>query len=274
MLARSRVIAEVAQFKLVVRPKIAGRLHIHDSRAQLKSPGSTTMSSSTGKDKPRPAPVSASQEAVVAYLLGQHLQHRPGLNIEAIARDTRASLPTIYKVLNSYAHCLQKNSVEKTWRLVHFSNQDWLKWMEKVNRLANVAFIDRSGAPRSATRLASKLSKLKRNDLAIGGLLGAMHHLPGLDATGAPQLDILVHSGRRSDLSFVQDLDPGLQRHEGRADAAHVVVHFIDQPVPLFTRQSGQNWGAVQYCVANMHKAGLHHQVQDALHLLRSPQKA
>jgi hypothetical protein len=99
--------------------------------------------------------------------------------------------------------------------------------------------------------------------------MGALHHLPALDATGSPQLDILVHGIRRSDLSFISEIDPGLELHKGRPDMAHVVVHFIDRPASLFVRHSGQLWGSLPDCIAEMQKAGLTHQVNDALRLLR-----
>lgn len=100
--------------------------------------------------------------------------------------------------------------------------------------------------------------------------MGATQQLPALDATASPQLDILVHGTRRANLSFITEIDPGLELHEGRPDVAHVVVHFIDRPVSLFVRHGGQQWGSLPDCIANMQKAGLTHQVTDGLRLLRT----
>jgi hypothetical protein len=99
--------------------------------------------------------------------------------------------------------------------------------------------------------------------------MGALHHLPALDATSSPQLDILVHGTRRMDLSFITEMDPGLERFEGRTEMAHVVVHFIDRPVSLFVREDGQNWGSLPDCIANLQKAGLTYQLNDALQLIK-----
>lgn len=99
--------------------------------------------------------------------------------------------------------------------------------------------------------------------------MGALHHLPALDATAAPQLDILLHGTPRSDLSFIDKLDPGLKLHNGRGDQANVVVHFIDRPKSLFASNGGYNWGTLPDCLANMQKAGLTHQVQDALTIIQ-----
>lgn len=268
-LARKRIELEFEQFKRIARANIMQRILIHDLRnikpdEHLVMRGQAQVGDTTSRK-----PASASQEAVLAYLLQRHLQAKPGVSIGTIATATKASLPTIYKVLNAYAHCIEREPEDKLLSLRNFSNKDWLYWMQRTNRLSSVCFIDHSGAPRSATKLAKGLARLQRDDLAVGGLMGALHHLPALDATSSPQLDILVHGTRRTDLSFIKEIDPGLEQHSGRAELAHVVVHFIDRPNPLFERQGGHNWGALPDCIANMQKAGLTHQVNDALLLIQ-----
>lgn len=272
-LAKQRVAMEVEQFKRITQPRIAERIHLHDIRLK---PERGTMPAT---DVAIPAgdlsriPTTASQEAVLAYLLQRHIQSLPGVDIRTITVQTRASLPTIYKVLKTYGHCVEKDSEDKTLSLRNFGPKDWLHWIQRTNQLSSVYFIDRSGSPRSATRLAKELARLQRSDLAIGGIMAALHHLPALDATSAPQLDILVHGTRRADLSFIVAMDPGLERFEGRTDRAHVVVHFIDRPASLFVHQDGQNWASLPDCIANMHKAGLTHQVEDALQLVTPGRK-
>jgi len=272
-LAKKRVETEVDQFKRIARPSIAGRITLHDIRATTQQRGIPAMEGASPVSDPYRKPTTASQEAVLAYLLQRLLQSLPGVSISTIAAETKASVPTIYKVLNTYAHCIEKDPEDKTLRLRNFSPSDWFNWMQRTNQLSSAFFIDRSGTPRSASRLAKELARLRRDDLAVGGLMGALHHLPALDATSSPQLDILVHGTPRTDLSFITEMDPGLERYKGRAEMAHVVVHFIDRPAALFVHQDGQNWGALPDCIANMHKAGLTHQVNDALQLLQQGQK-
>lgn len=269
-LAKKRVITEFEKFKQIALPKIGKRIKLNDTRL----PGAREMvlsrdAAGAANDHTR-KPSTASQEAVMAYLLQRYLESLPGVSVSAIAEQTRASLPTIYKVLKTYGHCIEKDPEEKTLRLRTFGQNDWQQWIQRSNQLSSVYFIDRSGAPRSASRLAKGLARLKREDLAVGGLMGALHHLPALDATASPQLDILVHGTRRADLSFITEIDPGLELYEGRPDVAHVVVHFIDRPASLFVRHGGQQWGSLPDCIANMQKAGLTHQVNDALRLLRT----
>ena len=268
-LAKKRVDMEFEQFKSITHQHIAGRILVHNIRAAARQQGMLAMDGSSPVSSPTRKPSTASQEAVLAYLLQRHLQSLPGVSIGTIAAETKASLPTIYKVLNTYEHCIGKDPEDKTLRLRYFAQNDWLYWFQRTNLLSCVYFIDRSGSPRSATRLAKELARLQRSDLAIGGLMGALHHLPALDATNSPQLDILVHGTRRTDLSFITEMDPGLERFEGRTEMANVVVHFIDRPAPLFEHQDGQNWGSLPDCIANIHKAGLTHQVNDALQLIK-----
>lgn len=272
-LAKRRVAMEVEQFKRIARPHIASRIFLHDIRPAARSKEMLTMRAPSMVSASIRKPATASQEAVLAYLLQRYLKFLPGVGISAVATDTKASLPTIYKVLNSYEHCIDKDPEDKTLCLRNFAKNDWLRWIQRTNQLSSVYFIDRSGSPRSATRLAKALARMQRSDLAIGGLMGALHHLPALDATNAPQLDILVHGTRKTDLSFVTDMDPGLERFDGRTEMAHVVVHFIDRPAPLFEYVNGQSWGSLPDCIANMQKAGLTHQVTDALQLIKQSKK-
>ncbi|OGB33742.1 MAG: hypothetical protein A3F78_03780 [Burkholderiales bacterium RIFCSPLOWO2_12_FULL_61_40] len=272
-LAKKRVGMEVEQFKRITHSRIAERIHLHDTR--LKQERGTVLATDIAIPVSNLSrkPTTASQEAVVAYLLQRHIQSLPGVNISTIAAQTQASLPTIYKVLKSYGHCIEKDPEDKTLCLRYFAHNDWFHWIQRSNQLSSVYFIDRSGTPRSAHRLAKALAQLQRDDLAVGGLMAALHHLPALDATSSPQLDILVHGTRRADLSFIAEMDPGLERYEGRADLAHVVVHFIDRPASLFVHQDRQNWGSLPDCIANLQKAGLIHQVNDALQLMKQVRK-
>ena len=261
-LAKKRVEMELRQFKSIALPRLAERVLVHD----IRKDGQKDM----GLDHERARqPSTGSQESVVAYLLQRYLGSMPGVSINAIAEQTKVSIPTIYKALKTYKRCIGRDPEDKTIHLNNFGQADWHYWIQRTNQLSSVYFIDRSGLPRSAKRLAKALANLQRQDLAVGGLLGALHHLPALDATNSPQLDVLVHGTRRTDLSFIAAIDPGLERIEEQTELANLVVHFIDRPEPLFVYQDGQNWGALPDCIANMHKAGLTHQVDDALQLIR-----
>lgn len=270
-LSKSAVQREVEQFRSICRPPISRRLRVLDSRASLPEQSQSPAMGVQLKTGSSSTPTQASQEAVMATLLQRYVRGLTGLTMVALLDETGASVPTVYQALRRYANCLApRNRDDKLIRIQAFSRTNWWEWMERNNRLSSVSFVDRSGSPRSATRLAKGLARLQRDDLAIGGLMGTMRHLPALDATAAPFLDILVHGTARSDLSFIEQVDPGLQRSRDPNEPAHVVVHFVDRPQSLFMREDGQNWGALPDCIANMQRARLAHQIEDAVKRITS----
>ncbi|MDT8992696.1 hypothetical protein RQP54_17625 [Curvibacter sp. APW13] len=278
-LSQHAIQTEIQQFLALCQPPIANRLQIVD----LRTKGSDThywsnevLSRYLDESQP-PKPTKASQEAVIATLLQRYLRgNLPGLSLEDLAKQTGAGIATVYLAIQRYQTCIERtpHGGKMLLRLHHFTRNDWRQWIERSNRLSSVHFIDRSGMPRSATRLAKALARLQRDDLAIGGMMGAMHHLPALDATAAPQLDILLHGSPRADLSFIEQIDPGLKLTKDPHDPAHVVVHFIDRPQSLFEREGEHNWGALPDCIANMQRARQTHQVEDAINLIRQAHQA
>lgn len=265
-LSKSTVQREVDQFLATCRPSLARRLQVLDLRLGTNTSTQAMVSNDAQRALAACKPNKASQEAVIATLLQRHIRLQPGLTIDELVTESGASIPTVYQAIRRYEHCIAPRSQEdKAIRIKTFPRTAWKEWIERSNRLSSVYFIDRSGAPRSATRLAKTLARLQRDDLAIGGLMGAMHHLPALDATAAPHLDILIHGTPRSDLSFIEQIDPGLKMSKDLREPAHVVVHFVDRPQSLFVRESEHNWGSLPDCIANMWRARLTHQVDDAI---------
>lgn len=256
-LTRRTVESEFTQFLQVTTPRISKLIHLRQIRSNECLDTHTSLIA--------PQPAKANQEAVLAYLIHRRWNKEAGIGIEQLAKDTGASIPTIYKVLNAFEHCITKDAETKERALTYLGRSDWMRFLERNSKLRSVYFKDISGMPRSPKRLAKELSQLKRNDLAIGGVMGALHHIPGLDITTAAQLDVLVHGTPTTDLSFVQHIDPGLQLHQDRPDTADLVVHFINRPNSLFTESAGRRWGSLPDCMAQMHKAGLTHQVEDAV---------
>lgn len=275
-LSRKRVLSEVELFKAICQPDLADRLTVVDPRdGNEKMSAVGSGNGVEGRKMPTPLlrqPTKASQEAVMAYLMWRHIMRMAGVTIQDISLATGASLPTVYQVINAMRRGLVRDNENKTWLLENITGADWKRWLERANRLASVQFVDRSGSPRSPRRLAERLSSLGIKDVAIGGLMGALHYLPALDATAAPYLDLLVHGTARSDLSFIRQLDPGLERSKDPSEPPHVVVHFVDRPNALFKATEGHVWGALPDCIANMHRAGLAHQVDHAIHLIQVAQ--
>jgi hypothetical protein len=131
------------------------------------------------------------------------------------------------------------------------------------------AFTDPSMRPRSPEVLLQRLRELKRSDIAVGGVLGARHYLPGLDLVGTPRLDLVVHTLRpEGSHEFLRKLDPALKPAK-RGEPARVFVHTLCRPVTLF-QESGDGvvWADEVECLLDLHEARLESQALEFLERL------
>jgi hypothetical protein len=210
-------------------------------------------------------PTTSSREAVVGQLLHRWISGAEPVTTSELAQLSGASLPTVYAALKTIdARCLQRDESRRVF-LSGFTAEAWQKWLTLSTDAPSAKFVDRSGAPRSPEKLARELAKLQRSDLAVGGVLGAMHHFPTLDITGAPHLDIVVHGSPSTDLSFITELDPGLERDDSPRGFANVMVHFVNRPFSLFETQGGVVWADVLECMVHLWDAHLIYQVENLI---------
>lgn len=269
-----RLVQEVAQFQAVVREDLGRRVqvqalkspadlihalppNIHD--AEFEELQARIAEALSGK------PTSSSREAVVGTLLHRWIKKLPPVKVAELAALSGASIPTVYAALTTIeAACLQRDE-ERRVSLARFSADAWQKWLSISTDGPSAKFIDRSGSPRSPEKLARQLVKLGRQDVAIGGVLGAKHHFPGLDITAAPHLDVVVHGTQHTDLSFVEQLDPGLVRDDSIDAHGHVIVHFVNRPHSLFEIKEGVVWADVLDCMVNLWDSHLVHQVENLI---------
>jgi len=269
-----RLLQEVEQFKAVVREDLGRRVHVqalkspsdliptlppHIPEAELEELQARIAEALSSK------PTSSSREVVVGTLLQRWINKLEPVKVAELAALSGASIPTVYAALATLEpSCLQRDE-ERRLSLAGFSADAWQKWLSVSTDGLCAKFIDRSGSPRSPEKLARQLIKLGRQDLAIGGVLGAKHHYPGLDITAAPNLDVVVHGTPHTDLSFVEKLDPGLMRDDSIDSQAHVIVHFVNRPHNLFELKDGVVWADVLDCMVNLWDAHLVHQVENLI---------
>lgn len=279
-----RLATEMAEFGRVVRPEVAERVqvvaiaHLQEvgdvlrsfvDAAQLPALQNRIVEASSG------APTASSQEAVQYLLLRRWLHGLPPIRTADLAEQTGASPPTVSAAIKAFAARDVLRTRDRQVALQSFSSESWQKWLGKSAESPTVKFVDRSGSPRSPEKLARILSSMARKDVAIGGVLGAMHHYPALDITGAPRLDILLHGTAHADLSFIERLDPGLVRDDSPQGHAQVVVHFTNRRESHFEIQEGFVWADVLDCLVHLWKAGLTHQAQDLIrHLNQQAQSS
>lgn len=270
-LTKRRLAQELEQFQAVVRPDVGRRIQVHalQSPADLARvlPLATNAASLAALQAQvgqvlLGKPKSSSREAVVGMLLHRWIQRLAPVRLPELAAICGASLPTTYAAVKALDPTWLARDDDRGITLNSFPAQAWQQWLTACATAPSAKFIDRSGSPRSPQKLAQQLSKLGRQDLAIGGVLGAKHHFPALDMTAAPHLDIVAHGNLHTDLSFVAQLDPALVRDDAAKGQAHVIVHFLNRPNSLFEMKDGFVWADVLECLVNLWDAHFIHQVE------------
>jgi hypothetical protein len=270
-LSKKRLAQEVAQLRGIMKEEVARRLQVYALKSVLDLgqvvPPETSIDALTALQERvtevmSGKPKSSSRQVVVGMLLHRWIHKLAPVRLPELAAMSGASLPTAYAAIKTLEPgCLVRDE-DRGIALQDFSGQAWQQWLSAGGNATTAKFVDRSGSPRSPQKLASKLTSLGRADLAIGGVLGAIHHFPGLDMTAAPHLDIVVHGNAHTDLSFVQQLDPGLVRDDAANGQAHVVVHFLNRPNSLFEIKDGVVWADVLECLVNLWDAHFMHQLE------------
>ena len=220
----------------------------------------------------RPAGASRSSEAhyeILRVLIHQWLLGRGPLSIGSLMEISGASHPTVSRSVERLEHCLTRHS-DRSVELRIFPRDEWARLVAVSDDVrATIRFVDRSGQARSPESLLRRLSSLGRQDLAVGGVWGAKHYQPSLDLIGNPRLDLSVHSARKAvDLSFVERLDPALEKATRRDESPTLVIHTIRRAESLF--QPAENdlpWADPVECLLDLHEARLESQ---ALEFLKS----
>lgn len=68
-----------------------------------------------------------------------------------------------------------------------------------------------------------------------------------------------MHGTPHTDLSFIEQLDPGLERDDSNDAHGHVIVHFVNRPNSLFETKEGGVWADVLDCLVTLWRAQLQH---------------
>ncbi len=124
---------------------------------------------------------------------------------------------------------------------------------------STMLFADQSGQPRSPDSLLRRLERLDRENVAIGGVLGARHFMPDLDMVGAPRLDLTVHAPTGlAELELAEQLDPGLAPAEPHGRPPRLALHFLRRQEPFFAEGEDRvRWADPIECLLDLYEAGL-----------------
>jgi hypothetical protein len=220
----------------------------------------------------RPASSNRSSEAhydILRILIHQWLLGKGPITVSSLMEISGNSHPTVSRSLERFDHYLKRHS-DRSVELRSFPREEWVRLLAVSDDVrGTVRFADRSGQARSPESLLRRLRQLQRQDIAVGGVLGAKHYQPSLDLVGNPRLDLSIHSGRKTaDLSFIERLDPGLEKTVRRDESPTLVIHTIRRAESLFQPgEDGLPWADPVECLLDLHEARLESQ---ALELLNS----
>jgi hypothetical protein len=263
----------------VIRPDIFGRLSM-----MIRQSGKWTGVPVSPGDKEtpmlekiiqheiagRPASLNRSAQAhydILRILIHQWLLGQGPITVRSLMEISGTSHPTVARALERFDHCLKRHS-DRSVELRSFPREEWARLLAVSDDVrGTVRFADRSGQARSPESLLRRLRQIQRQDVAVGGVLGAKHYQPSFDLVGNPRLDLSLHSGRKTaDLSFVERLDPGLEKTVRRDEAPALVIHAIRRAESLFQPgEDGLPWTDPVECLLDLHEARLESQALEFL---------
>jgi hypothetical protein len=206
-----------------------------------------------------------SHYAVLEVLLHQWLLGKGPMTTDWIMKTVGCSYPTVAGALRRLDQVLIRHS-DRRVELRRFPSEDWARLVAMSDEVRSTTrFVDRSGQKRSPEALLRRLARLARADLAVGGVIGARHYHPDLDLAGTPRLDLSLHCpAKRVDWSFVERLDPALEKTERRDEPAALVVHLVRREASLFQPgEDGLQWADPVECLLDLHEARLEAQAKE-----------
>ena len=267
-LARKRIQAEQRRAEDVLRPDISKRIRwvvVGDSALQdfpqdlgPQVREAVAREIAHSERRRRSPDRGFASLAVLHVLLDRWLRSEGPMHTKELMGTVGCSYPTAVSALEDFHEDLTRGS-DRRIELSRWPRLPWLRYIAVQEKARDTErYVDRSGLPRAASDLVRRFEKLGRHDVAIGGVLGALHHVESLDIVGTPTLALTLHDpdGIASS-AFVERLDPALARTESRAETPLVVVHRQRIRRFLATDQAGAMWADPIECLLDLNEAGL-----------------
>lgn len=286
-----RLKAEMSMLNNVLRADIASRIaviqHFSDGRigaghglAQVLADHqfSHWVEELVRHEGSRPGMPGATQQSVFSLLILNWLKHEGALTRSAIQAAAGASYPTVANVLTRLQGMgiLEERS-DKRVELKRFPWEEWSRWLiARQTDRKTIVFTSPGGQSRTPEDMARRLSRLGRDDIAIGGVMGAKHYFAKLDISGSVRLDLTVQGTEKSvDMGFIRQLDAGLVRTTEPGATGVIAVHFLGtRTESMFERgEDGTLWADPVECLADLYELHLDAQAQEMLHALVEDRK-
>jgi len=209
---------------------------------------------------------------ILKILIYHWLNNNGPRTAKEIAAEAGCTYPTLS---NSFARLSPwiKRGPKKSIELSGFPLDEWAKSVSQSDQQrSTIWFADRSGQPRTAESLTTRLRSLQLTNVAVGGVYGARFHFPAFNLIGNPQLTLSVHcTSSDADLRFIERLDPGLQRTRSTLEPSNLVLHFTRRTKTYYVSEpDGLNVADPVECLLDLHEARLESQALSFLKYLTS----
>ncbi len=275
LLRRALLEKELAELQAAMRPEVADRLHLVVARrGQLERGGPIGLDAQGIPDGDRKLleqglarasdpktllPSPRKREEVLWVLLDRWVRRAGPVKAVGLESLVGCNYRTVAAAVEAIRPALAEHS-DRQIELLQFPEAAWRKSLamqEKARAPRRYAFS--SEAPRPSEALIDAVKALGRADIAVGGLLGARRHHPGLGGSAVPWLELCVHAPRTSvDLDFVTQLDASLRPRDQRRGPAHLLLRFLRRKAPLFSRDADGVFRADPIeCLLGLYEAGL-----------------
>lgn len=274
---------EMSHLRAVLRPDLVDRLVIYNGADALRSYDAppellthefhgylkSLITSETSPTRPYGTTPGSGKDAVLEFLILSWLRVDGPMSTADLQRLVGVSYPTAAAVIKELeASGELRRGFNRSVELARFPWTEWRGWLARtVASRKTVLYRSVTNLPRPPVWAYSRLERLERDDVAVGGTLGAAIHFPKLDVVGTPRVDLVV-LGEPKDLgdSEVARLDPSLERYKGKAAEAAVVVHFVGRrKTSPFTLENNVRYADPLNCIADLYDVGLESQANEML---------
>lgn len=265
----NRLMKEVEQFRAVVRPDLASRIHIATVDGDGRLLGSSYdhtpeflqwLSTFVATETASISPVRSNRQSVSSMLAQLWLRGEGPQSFKALQHLCGASYPTVSTVVKDLSgKGLIEHQSYRRVGLKYLSHDAWLNMAKAHGENRKVLrFVDPTGQARTPEAMATRLFKLQEQGIsknaAVGGVIGAKHYFPDLDITASPRLDVTVYG---EGTEFVCKIDAALEQTSDPQAKAVLVVHLVPGPARFIVEASDGTWAPEIECLADLFELGL-----------------
>jgi len=289
-----RLNEELMQFRQVIRPALANRVHFLIGSDDGHGHRTLTFSGSMEEvpvgflewlqeliaHNPQivDVPPLSPRQMVVAGLAQLRLQNASPVTVKFLQEKCRASYPTVAAVLKVLANQgLLENTGARGVRLRYLTSGEWMDLARDHARQRKVhLFTDPTGHS-SPSRMVNRLVQLQASaklaqTVRVGGVMGAAQHFPELDITAALRLDLCVD---RAPSRIAAILDAGLIPKTKPGQRVAVAVHVTGFPSVDACVDSPQQgpWASELDCLADLLEMGYEREASEMAQHIESSNK-